>query len=619
MLQDIRKSTQGTAAKIIIGLIVISFAAFGIESILVGGGDSSVAEVNGEEISPQELQQAIVTQQRRIASAMGENLDPAMLAEDRLRGPALETLVSRKLLTQSAQNMGLAISEGTIGKLVGSMQQFQLDGEFSPQLYKQILSDNGFTPGYFKRSLRNDLMLTQVRAGLAGSDFATPAELQLTAKITNEQRDFRYLTVPGETFRDDAAVTDEQVEAWYNERQEQYMTEESVDVTLLELSAADFREAVDEATLLEAVEQAQAAYQATTENRVSHILFADGDSERIAAAQRQLADGADFAAVAAEFSDDAGSAGRGGDLGYSSGDAFPEDMEAAIAALQPGEVSAPVETDAGTHLLLLTERREGKAPTLEELRPQLERDLQSEEAQVALLRTVEALRDLSFNADDLDGPAAELDLEPRQVQGVTRQAGEGLFANPVLREVAFSADVLEGGHNSEVIELAGDHFVVLRVAQHHMPQVRPLAQVRESIVAAISEQRAREAVATVANELLTRLRDGAAIDALAAEAGYEWQVELAVQRDNFTVAPDVLGRVFELAPPAADQAVSDFLLTAAGDAVLVELTRVRAGDFDTLPEQDQQRLRQQVSGEFGGLVDVEYRQALRQAAEISVM
>ena len=146
MLQDLRKNVQGTTAKIVVGLIVISFSIFGIESILLGGGGSSVAEVNGDEITPMELQQAVNTSKRRLIGMMGDSLDPALLDDERLRPQALESLIARKLEVQAADDMGLAVSEREIGAVIGGMEQFQVDGRFSPDLYKSLLSSSGFTP-----------------------------------------------------------------------------------------------------------------------------------------------------------------------------------------------------------------------------------------------------------------------------------------------------------------------------------------------------------------------------------------------------------------------------------------------------------------------------------------
>ena len=623
MLQNIRQNAQGTVAKIIVGLIVISFSIFGLESILLGGGGNNVAEVNGEEIGVQEVQQAITTQQRRLINMMGDDFNPALLEEDRIRPQVLEALVNRKLLTQSARDMDLSVSEATIGATIASMEQFQVDGAFSPSRYKQLLSENGYSPGYFKSTLRNDLLVNQARVGLAGSEFATPSELAVNARLINEQRDFRYLTIPRDSVQIDAEIGEAEILAYYEANQPEFLTEETVDVEYLELRLEDFRKPVDEQAVLEAYELARHEFKAVTEHSVSHILIEDGDEksvgERITGALAELESGADFADVAEKYSDDVGTAARGGDLGVSRGEAFPEEMESVIATLEPGEVSEPFTTDAGTHIVLLKDRRETAEASLEELRPQLEETLQADEARVALVRVVEDLRDLSFNAESLDGPARELGLEVQEIAEVTRGEGEGPFSNPVLRETVFSKEVLVAGHNSELIELGDSHFVVAHVKQHHKPEVQPIEAVREEIVAAIQAERTREAVADAAEEVLAKLRSGKGMDVVASDSGYAWQVELAAGRRSFAVAPQVLDRVFELPVPENAAASSDFVLTSEGDAVVIELARVHRGSYDSMSVEDQRQVQNQIGGEYGGLVDAAYRARLRDAADISVM
>jgi peptidyl-prolyl cis-trans isomerase D len=623
MLQDIRKSTQGTAAKVIIGLIVVSFSLFGIESILLGGGSSGVAEVNGEDISPQEVQQAVNNQKRRLIAMMGDNFDPSMIDDDRLSAQAIESLVGRKLMLQAAGDMGLAVSEAELGRMIASMEQFQLDGVFSPELYKSTLASAGYTPASFKRSLREDLLVTHLRSGMAGSDFATQSELEINARIVGEQRDLRYITLPLDTFMSDVAPSDEQVRQFYADNQARFLQPESVVLDYIELGVDDFRAPVEESALRELYEVEQQSYAYRTRNRVSHVLFEEGGdqsvAERLAAARAALDSGRPFAAVAAEFSDDIGSANNGGDLGFSSGDAFPPEMEEAIAALPVDTLSQPVRTDAGTHLILVTAREEGEPPSFEEMRMELQDSLQLSTARTELLSTVEALKDLAFNAEDLSGPGQELGLEVKRSEPVVRDQAVGPLAHPSLVAAAFSEDVLGLGHNSEVIELAGDKWVVLRVHKHNQAAPLPLDAVREEVVSAINEERARAALAQETDRLVAQLRAGASLEDYANSNGYEWQVELAAKRTSLVVPGPVLQRAFQLPAPGEGETLVESVSTPSGDEQVLQLMRVEPGAFALLEAPDRQRLRQQISGEFASLVDAEFQRRLRESADITVL
>ncbi|KAA1193138.1 peptidylprolyl isomerase [Pseudohalioglobus sediminis] len=626
MLQDIRANAQGTAAKIIIGLIVIAFSLFGIESILLGGSSNAAAEVNGEEITPQELQQAVNNQKRQLLAMMGDDIDPDLLDDQLISQQALQTLIQRKLLIQSAREMGLTVSDAQIGSIVANMEEFQVDGQFSADMYRARLADAGFTPTSFRMTMSDDLVMGQVRAGLAASEFATPAELSLNARILGEQRDLRYLTIPMERYRSDVEVSAAEVETYYAENADEFLSEEAVVLDYIVISADDFKQPVDEALILDAYEAEKQGGQYATENRVSHILLeqredesAEDYAQRIATVEQEISSGKDFAELAKQYSDDIGSSGFGGDLGFSSGDAFPEAMELAIAELQVGEVSAPVVTEAGTHIILLNERREGKAPTLEEMRPQLEEQIALSEARVELLRTVETLKDLAFNAQDLNEPAEELALEVARTGRITRAHSEGLFADRVLLDAAFSDDVLNAGHNSDVLELEENRWVVLRVQEHFPAQVMPLEQVREQIVARIADERALQAVEREAAMAVQQLRGGAGVEDYAGDAGFEWQVELGADRRNPMVPREILASAFQLAPPEEGGSVVDYVLSSGGDALVYEVSQVTPGELQSLPEAERNVIQQMVGAEYGQLIDNEYRQGLREAAEINVL
>jgi peptidyl-prolyl cis-trans isomerase D len=623
MLQDIRQQVQGTTAKIVVGLIVISFAFFGIESILVSGGGNEIAEVNGESVFPQELQQALDTQKRRLISIMGNEIDPAMLDDDRLRPQALESLINRKLLMQSAQNLDLSISEAEIGRVVGSMEQFQVDGVFSPDLYKSVLSSMGYTPNYFKESLRDDMTLNQLGSGLAGSEFVTISELEVNNKVASELRDLHYFVIPRENFTPQEPFTDQAIEGYYSTHQDDFRSPESVDIDYLELTLDNYRKPVPESAVIEAFELAKADSQFQTQNRVSHILFESADNqvqeERLEKAKAELDAGTPFAEVAKKYSDDVGSADKGGDLGYTSGQTFPEILEAAISQLEPGVVSEPIKTDAGTHLVVVTERKAGGEPNLEEMREQLHETIQTDEARVALLRDVESLRDLSFNAEDLSYPAKELNLAVQQANRITRSMNEGLFSNSALIEAAFSEEVLTSGHNSEVIELPDDRFVVLHIRNHNQSEVKPLETVREEVVSRLSDEMSKSAVITQAETLLKQLRAGQDAKEIASREGYEMHVELAINRRNASISPEILQRAFELPIPNAEQSISEFVMAPNGDAAVMELLRVNVGDYKTLPESEQLQLRQLLGSEYSGLLNNEYQRGIRDKAEISVL
>ena len=624
MLQDIRKNSQGIIAKIIVGLIVLTFALFGVESILTSGGVQYVAEVNGEGISAVELQQQINQQKRRLLMTMGDDIDPSMLDDQVMAGPALDFVIQKELLMQAAGDYGLVVSDARLGDFVAEMEVFQTNGQFDPNLYRRVISDQGYSPAGFQLALREDLVMSQLRSGLASSEFVTSLELDQMAGINDEQRDIRYMILPMEVFRGNAEVGDADILAWYEGNQNSFMTPESVQLEYIELRAGDFFKPVEEAVLREQYEIEKDSFAAAEERRVSHILFertadeSEADFQaRINAAEERLAPGGeDFAALAQELSDDIGSASLGGDLGYTDGEVFPAEMEEAIAGLQLNEVSAAVRTDAGWHLIKVTEIQGTEARSFEAVRADLELQLQQEMAGRSLIKAVEELRDLVFNADDLKGPAVELGLEVSRSGEVTRDQAEGLFSNPRLVAAAFGNEVLNDAYNSDVIEIGAEHFVVLRVTKHSLPAVKPLEAVRDQVVVALAEDMARAAIRESAARFLQDLRDGATIEETALANDFSWQVELAARRRNPTVPSTLLRRAFQLPAPAEGESTFEYVQNAEGDIELFELVRVLAGDASSLGDAQRRGLNARLFNEGSRRTDDYYQQQLRSGADI---
>lgn len=626
MLQNIRHNINGVAAKIIIGLIVLTFSIFGIESILVGGGGNSAAKVNGEDISAMEVQQLVQTQTQRLMQMMGDQFNPALIDEQALQSNALESLISRKLLVQDANELALTVPDVLTNNLILSMEQFKIDGQFSRELYTSTLSGVGFTPASFKKSLSEDLLVNQLRSGYMGTDFVTQAELAQAARTLRETRDIRYFTLPLDQVMSNVEVSPEDIQAYYNKNQDKYRTTESVDVDYIELLRDDFIPEISEDELLEAFELEKDARRIPAQRRVSHILFQQGEEEtteafnaRVAAVESALAAGADFAEQAKVASDDKGSGAFGGDLGYTSGDTLPAAMESAIAELELNAVSGPVVSESGTHLIKVTDIQAERSPELADLRGEIQQRLQNSAASRELLRVVEELKDAVYNAEDLDQPASDMTLQVKQVKGVTRNQAAGLFASPALNQQLFSEEVFEQGHNSEVVELDDTHFVVARVRTVHPAEVKALNVVKGDVTAALKLERGKALVAQKARQALTAMADGETLEAVADKNGQQWQVQMGVMRNNIDVPAATLARAFTLPAPMQDDVpVSDFVVTENGDVQVLQLIKVSEGQLLQGNKAVSDQVSQAIASDRERLLNTEFQNGLRDRADISL-
>lgn len=588
MLQDIRNSTQGPVFKVIVGLIVLSFALFGVESILLGGSDDSVALVNGDKIRAVEVQQAANRQKQQIASMLGENFDPSLIDDAQLSARALEGLVGNKLQQQWAESLGLTASDVQLGAQVAAIPAFQIDGKFSAELYKQSLAAAGFTPLTFREALRVDEIVKQLNGGLLASEFVTGAEAQALARVNGETRSVRYAKVAGDRFQNTVEITQSQIQAYYDSNATQFVSEEAVVLDYIMLRADDFVEPVAEADLRAAYEQEISSYAYQDEARVSHILLIQGDDEadeayaqRIQSAQAALTDGEAFSVVAERLSDDIGSSSDGGDLGYTAGDVFPAEMEEAIKGLEMNQVSGPVLTDAGTHLITVTDRRSSEPTSFVEMRSELEANLSQADAQRRLVSQVEALKDLTYTATDLREPAQTLGLEVIRSAPITRRGGNGVLGDDRVITAAFSDLVIEEGW-SEVIEVSENEFVALKLVEHQPSAPQSVDQVSDRIVSVLTAQAEEEALRAFGNELLDQLADGRTVEEVAQEQNLEWQVALQSRRGSADIPREWQANIF--AESSTGLPRRNFAVGDNGDALLYEVFAVQAGDEQALPE-----------------------------------
>ncbi|MEK9988410.1 MAG: SurA N-terminal domain-containing protein [Halieaceae bacterium] len=624
MLQSMRQGAQSTTAKIIIGLIVLSFAAFGLETLLPGGAGTSVAEVNGEEISPFALQEAVTQQKRQLVSILGDDIDPAMLDDDRLQPRALESLIQRALLLQKAAELGLVASDAQIGKSITSIEAFQLNGNFSPEAYKSVLANAGYTPERFRRLQAEDIVLTQLQTAVSESEFVTQRELSAMANLVGEERDVRYLVIPEGRLVASDALSDDALRAYYDAHQSDFLKPEQVVVDYILLAPEDFRFEADEETVRQQFEAVRDEYTVSTQSSVSHILLIPADEEsdsdfarRVAEVSERLNRNEEFSDIARELSDDIGSASQGGALGFTDGTAFPEEMEAAIAGLQsPGQVSTAVVTDAGTHFIRLEERIDGDSVSYEDVKDELRSSIESAEAERSLLLAVEELRDLVFNAPDLAGPAAAVSAKVERSEAFSRELGRGLFAEAALRDVAFSPEVFEDGINSEVVELSGKRFAVLRIAEITPSQVAPFDEVESDIAEGLSAELESDALRAMQLQAEQELAAGGTFEDIAKTLELEWRVELATTRLASQLPRPVLEAAFAM--PAGDTTRLRAAAVPGAGHALIQLARVTPGSVASLTTAEAETLMARRSSEQQRLSFGEYLKYQRETAEIIV-
>lgn len=624
MLQNMRDRAQSWVAKVIVGVIVLIFALTGWESISrFTSNDQKAAEVNGTVISTAELEQAVSLQRRQLTQQlqqMGEQFDPDMIDEQLLRDSVLQGLIERAVLLEGAKDARLNISEQMIDQMLLNTPDFQVNGQFDANRFDVVIRNMGMSSRMaFRELVRQELMLAQLRNAYQASAFATPMERQTLARLESQSRDFAVIELDLDA--DAVEVSDEQVEQYYNDNQADFFSPEQVVLETLTLSRSDFfdQAEVDEAAL-EALYQREVGNLAE-QRRAAHILFEiDGNDETAALEQAQAAKarldaGEDFATLARELSQDTGTVNRGGDLGYIEHDSFDPDFEQALFALQENEVSAPVRTDYGYHLIKLTDLQSADVPSLESMRPSLERELKNEQVARRFVEVSQELANLAYESEDLEEPARVLEVEIETHGPLERSGGEGITANPRVMTAAFSEDVLLDRRNSPLIELDADTVAVVRVKEHLTPEQRPLEQVRAEIADLLQFRQAARQLDEQAQELVAQLQQGALeTEALTEQLGHQWHTHEAISRSDRDVSQALLRNVFAM-PKPGDTPVYGHFRQPDGSQWIVELRGVSTPE-EALAEADSPMYGNYIAGQTGEQDFSAVRQALQEKADI---
>ena len=614
MLQDIRENAQGTIAKIIIGLLIVSLSIWGMDAIIGGfSGEPEVATVNGEDITEREFLRLVQMESQRRLSRM-ETPDPSLLNDDQIRREVLESLIQQQVLIQDADSQGLALTDADIDALITQMPQFQVDGQFNRDRFVSTVRNMGMGVREFREAMRKQYVVNQIRAGIVQSGVAADENVAQLLRIQNQTRDFRVVTVPESAVADEVEVTDEDVESFYQANSSAFQQPEQVDAAYITLSLgalADTIEISDEE--LQTYYEQRASELAREERRAAHILIEDGENadETMAKIQQELADGASFADLAQEYSVDTVSAREGGDLGFAGRGVYDQAFEQALFALEEGEVSEPVETSFGVHLIKLQEVRRSDVPALADIADQLRNELARDRAEERFAEYRTKLADSAYSADDLAGPAEELGLEVREAKGITRDGGMAPFDHQGLVRQLFSADVVEDGYNTELIDVGDNVSVVARVREYREAQQLPLEQVAGDVRARLLAERTQAALRDRAEAIIAGLEAGQSLEELVEG---EWVSYEAASRNNQEAGADVMGTVFSLARPAEGEASYGHAVTPSR-AAIVALDAVNEGEVDNGGAEFGQ-LRQFLASLEGQREYGAYQQLLRNRAEV---
>lgn len=599
MIQNIRDNSQSWIAKAIVGVFVVLLSLTGFDAIISASSNrDTAAEVNGENVSRQEVSRLADQQRQQVARQLGDQFNPDLLDETALRRSALDSLVQRALLLQAAGDAGFAFSDRMLDQLIVDTPEFQEGGKFSAARFDQAMMQMGYSREQFRALLRQEMLISQLRAGIAGSDFVTDEEVRSFAALERQTRDFASYAIQPDLAA--VQITDEELKAWFEDNKSRFMTPEMVAVSYVELRKEDFfdRVELDEEQIQSAYNNAIAAI--SEQRKSSHILLETGSelSDEQAKAKledlrQQVLDGGDFAELARQNSMDPGSAPTGGDLGFAGRGVWDPVFEDALFALQEGEVSAPVQTDFGWHLIRLDAVQAADIPTLEQMRPELEQDLKEQQVEQRFVEAAKELENLAYESADLQQVAEEMGLQIQQTSAFSREGGDGIASSSQVIKAAFSSEVLNESANSPLVELDPATVLVLRVREHLQPRQQSLEELGDSLRSQLRDLRAAEAAKAAGEALVASLQDGGALP-----QGAEWKVVEAAGRMQEAVDAQLLQSLFRMPRPQDGKPLYSGVELRDGSYVVLRLDGV-SSSADQLKEEDMQMYRRFLSSRRG--------------------
>lgn len=593
MLQLIRDKAQGIIIWIIVGLVILALSSFILNSYLGSSVKTYVAKVNDQTITHRQYQMAFNNYQERMRQMLGDNFAKFYNAQS-MRQTVISNLVRNALMTQMTKAAGFRTSSQQIAAIIAKTPAFQVGGKFSSKHYHQLLQRVGYSTSQYESDVAHDQAQQQFENGISSTAFVLKSQAEDYLKLERQQRDVSYLLVNMADIRKGVKISDSEIKNYYESHLSSFMTKEQVQVSYLDLSKK---------ALAKGIKVSDSEIKSYYDNHKANYTTEDyaAAKKKIEEIAKRIKHGASFAKMAKKYSQDPGSARKGGDLGFFSRGMMVKPFSEAAFKLKVGEVSKPIRTKFGYHLIKLIGVREDgkqrrvrhilikpvkKTQPLDKVRAQIKQAVQLQHADKVFYKDADKLDRLTYEYQDSLDPAAQKLGEKIQISPFfARHGGAGIWGNKDVVKAAFSDDVLKGGLNSDLIKISDTHMIVLRLKQHKPAAQKPLAEVKQQIKAMLTSKKATQEASAMADKLAAEIKKGGQPAKLAAaNQAVSWnQVGFIGRKSEYdadkkgkvTVPSEIRKQVFLLSKPQDKKATIASDQLHDGSAVVLILQAVR--------------------------------------------
>ena len=632
MLTAIKERASGWIAWTLVALISIPFALWGINSYFEGASKIVVATVNGVEIEKTDYQNSLSDQRRMLVQMMGQNVDADYFASRAFKLQVLETLIDSRLQAEYLRDRGFRVTDEQLSKKISSFSAFQVDGQFDPTRYEQLVRNAGLSVEGFERQQRQQGAIDQLRAGLRGSSLVVSSMTDRAIELLYQRRVAQFTVVDIAAFEDSMVVGSEALRDEFDANKAQYVQPEQMQVEFIRLSVDELGKQANVSEL-----EQRAFYDSNVERftqpesrSASHILLslAEDDAEDVVDTREQEAkgiaararSGEDFAKLAETYSKDPGSASRGGDLGIIRPGAMAPSFETVVFDLKEGQISDPVRTAYGWHIIKVTNIRESNVRPFDEVMSEIKTILEREWAENQFITMAEDFQNLIFEQpDSLNAASDFLGTPIERSDWFSRTTGDGIASNDLVRDTAFSPEVLVDRLNSEMLEIGSDTLVAVRFADFREKRQKDFDEVKDQIERVLAARVAAEAQEKFATKLVATLESGADWDNLLTVEGLS-SADLPEDLESTTddVARAVARVVYSVGAPNPGTPVFGSARLSATDYLIYKLDEVVAGDISQISGDQVSEVEDLVESRVGEELHAGIGRALRTAADVQI-
>lgn len=537
MLDKFRSVAQTKAAQVILALVLIPFALFGIDSYLNQAGNNlSIAKVDGYKIALPEYNRAIENVRNRMMSE-GKKVDPAMFDSFEFKESVVDGLITKQLINNDIKKSQFKITDQQLSQYIIGMPDFQKDGKFSQELYDKVLQNNQLNPKKFEESIRNDLLIQQVRDGLQKLTFIPPNNLTETLKATSQQREVTVAEFKTKEYMAKANISEKDMQAFYDQNKSKFLAPEQVKAEFVVFSLTSILPSitVSEDEVKAFYKTNADKYQNQQQREASHILIAASKNAAPAEKAKAKAKAEDvlgqikknpkqFEELATKYSQDPESAKKGGDLGAFGRGMMVKPFDDAVFSMKVNEISGIVESDFGYHIIKLT-KVIGEGGGFDAIKPQIKAELIYQKAQDKYAALAEDFSNKVYEqSSSLDVVSKKFNLPIQKTDWISRNESDKFFKNEALMNALYSKESIKDRRNTEAIEVTPNNLISARVVDYKAQSTKPFAEVKKSIEDYLKFEAAKKLVATEGEAALKSVND--------ASRKIDWQATVLVDRKN---------------------------------------------------------------------------------------